>query len=162
MSNRTLIETELFEVIRNHKDVVRMGIIPYSFNNDGQKVILLGLKTNELFYGDFGGGRKKYESPMDCLKREINEELGNTLNLDLESIVQKNTTSMIKFVTRNKKYFIQFFVHIDYNDDINSIFQKQNVVEHTRIDWFNNIGLGKLCPTIKPFYQYINKFLTMC
>lgn len=58
--------------------VIRAGVIPFIVNNQ-ERYYLLGLFPDHVFT-DMGGGCKtsRYERPIDCLLREVNEETDST------------------------------------------------------------------------------------
>lgn len=54
--------------------IIRAGVIPYTIK-DGKRYYLLGLFRDNC-YTDMGGGAKtsRFERPIDCINREVEEE----------------------------------------------------------------------------------------
>lgn len=90
------------ESINVPKFVIRAGILPYS-----NGVFLLGVKQGK--YTDFGGGCKgsKLELPFDCAVRELREELGTDMGVDLENITHVFVTG------KNKPHQVILMVEVD-------------------------------------------------
>ena len=81
--------------------IIRSGIIPFSFyRNDIWVLLSEDIKYGEK--GDFGGGRKRTESPYQAARREAHEESNGLLTLGTEESQPKFSISyksaMIYFV----------------------------------------------------------------
>ena len=93
------------------------GVLPYSFNKDGQLVFLLGLENyipldkKSLKYSDFGGGREEGEIPIETALREFDEESVGAI--EDKEIIKNRLESSYKIVRNN---YHQYAVRIDYCD----------------------------------------------
>jgi hypothetical protein len=77
----SIIPFSQFELI-DSQNVVRTGLIVYDSSNLN---MLMGRKIYNNKLTDFGGGCKlrKKETPINCLIREVKEELGYTIDLSI-------------------------------------------------------------------------------
>jgi len=68
---------------------LRVGVIPY-FWDDGRAYFVMGRRRDNRRLTDFGGGCKvrMNESPYSCLKREVEEEIGEDMALDIRETLE--------------------------------------------------------------------------
>jgi hypothetical protein len=135
-----------------NKSVTRYsaGILPYSFDQSGKLVILLG-KDNEGDWSDFGGKCefKDQNNPKNTASREFYEEtLGAVLNI--QECNDKMTDKIIESRTLNGSPYYMYLVYIDllnYSDTfvkISNFLKYQfdsrsltRVIEKVSIRWFS-------------------------
>lgn len=93
----------------NVKDVTRSGVIPYTWCA-GHLWFLLGIDKKTRDLSDFGGGRKKKETPIEAAYREFNEETCNMFATVISkddlarSIALQGTGNAIFFVHVSEKW----------------------------------------------------------
>jgi len=67
------------------------GIIPYRITNNGVDILLMKSSKGSLIYNFVKGKIEKDETILECVKREVLEEIGININpFDLEYIVNQN------------------------------------------------------------------------
>ena len=110
---------------KSNKNFIRYsaGILPYSFDQNGKIVFLLG-KDNEGDWSDFGGRCefKDQNNPKNTAAREFYEEtLGAVLNIQ-ECNDKMTENKKIESVTLNGSPYYMYLVYIDlvnYSDTFN-------------------------------------------
>lgn len=90
---------------KNIKNVTRSGVIPYTWCS-GYLWFLLGIDKKTRDLTDFGGGRKRKESPVDAAYREFNEE---TCNMFESSVTKEDISKSIAIQDSENSIF---FTHI--------------------------------------------------
>ena len=154
------------------------GILPYSFDQSGKLVFLLG-KDNEGDWSDFGGRCefKDQNNPKNTASREFYEEtLGAVLNV--QECHDKMTEKKIESHTLNGSPYHMYLVYrelLNYSDTFNKIsnFLKyqfdsrtlSRVIEKVNIRWFsvdtilNSIeNKDQFIPLRGVFYKTIKDF----
>ena len=154
------------------------GILPYSFDQTGKLVFLLG-KDNDGDWSDFGGRCefKDQNNPKNTASREFYEEtLGAVLSV--QECNDKMTEKKIESNTLNGSPYHMYLVYIDlvnYSDTFNKIsnflkyqFDSRSltrVIEKVNIRWFsvdtllNSIeNKDQFIPLRGVFYKTIKDF----
>ena len=130
------------------------GILPYTFDQTGKCLFLLG-KDNEGDWSDFGGRCefKDHNEPLNTATREFYEEtLGAVLNI--QECTDKININPVKIISKtlNGSPYYMYLIYIDYVNYMDTFgktlnFLKYNynqdkrtlnrIVEKTLIRWFN-------------------------
>jgi len=114
------------EVINTPRFVIRAGIIPYVISPNFRGMIL-GVKKGK--YTDFGGGCKvsKMEKPFDCAIRELKEETGSDMGVDLNNIThvfvsgKKHPHQVILFVRVHEQILRNSYIPKEELDGIKPV-----------------------------------------
>jgi hypothetical protein len=150
----------------------RCGIIPYAKIGNGHFRILLGMKSNyHMYFGDFGGGVKRYETPLTGLIREVHEESGSVLTDNvtkyIKTAIDNPSTYMFTYKTKNRSpsLWIELMVKINYDNNLIDKFAKDvnHDKEHDYLQWIDiekgnsnhlqmiGISNDQVCACIRPF-----------
>jgi hypothetical protein len=109
------------------------GILPYTFDQHGKCMFLLG-KDNEGNWSDFGG-RSEFKDNNDernTATREFYEEtLGSVINI--QECMEKININPIKIVSRtlNGSPYYMFLIYIDYYNYSDSFYKISNYLRYT-------------------------------
>jgi hypothetical protein len=136
---------------KTNKNFVRYsaGILPYSFDQNGQLFFLLG-KDNDNDWSDFGGRceYKDQNEPINTATREFFEEsLGAVLNIqECTNVINENNKIVSKTLNGSPYYMYPIYIeYVNYSDTFqktkeylkyqfdNSITSK--LIEKTAIRW---------------------------
>jgi len=136
-----------------HKGYTRYsaGVLPYTFDQTGKCLFLLG-KDNDNDWSDFGGRCefKDHNDPLNTASREFYEEtLGAVLNI--QECLDKINTKPFKIISKtlNGSPYYMYLIYIDYSnysDTFNKISQflkytysteknMYKMIEKTSIRW---------------------------
>jgi len=136
-----------------HKGYTRYsaGVLPYTFDQTGKCLFLLG-KDNDNDWSDFGGRCefKDHNDPLNTASREFYEEtLGAVLNI--QECLDKINTKPFKIISKtlNGSPYYMYLIYIDYtnySDTFNKISQflkyqysadknMYKIIEKTSIRW---------------------------
>jgi hypothetical protein len=104
---------------KSNKNIIKYsaGILPYSYDQDGNLFFLLG-KDNDGDWSDFGGRCefRDQNNPKNTASREFYEEtLGSILNIK-ESLEKLNDCKKIESKTLNGSPYYMYFVFVDFNN----------------------------------------------
>jgi hypothetical protein len=117
----TNVTTSTSNTIWNYKKPSRTrysaGVLPYSFDQNGKCMFLLG-KDNENDWSDFGGRCefKDYNDPISTASREFYEEtLGSVMSIS-EISLKINQPNCVKVISKtlNQSPYYMYLVYIDY------------------------------------------------
>ena len=117
-----------------HKGGVRYsaGVLPYTFDQNGKCLFLLG-KDNDNDWSDFGGRSefKDHNDEKNTATREFYEEtLGSVLNIPecLEKI-NGNSTKIISKTLNGSPYYM-YLIYIDYHNYSESFNKTSNFLKY--------------------------------
>ena len=126
------------------------GILPYTFDQSGKCMFLLG-KDNENDWSDFGGRCefKDHSEPLNTATREFYEEtLGSVISIEeCNTKLQNNPVKIISKTLNGSPYymFLMFVENVNYSETFNKIsnflryqFDKQEMnklIEKNTIRW---------------------------
>jgi hypothetical protein len=126
------------------------GILPYTFDQSGKCMFLLG-KDNEIDWSDFGGRCefKDHSEPLNTATREFYEEtLGSVISIEeCNTKLQNNPVKIISKTLNGSPYYmyLMFVENVNYSETFNKIanflryqFDKQEMnklIEKNTIRW---------------------------
>lgn len=150
--------------ILNNEHVIqynRIGLIPYTINNDGSIHFLCGIDRKSREYTDFGGRINKEETENDALLREYIEESRMIIPInEITNVVQECTS--IKTNT-NKLYFVPVKQQWYFKDLIKftNVANNRALSEIIGIKWIDEHDFARMVFTdISPQYLW-NKIKTL-
>lgn len=118
------------------------GILPFSKNEQGNVVFLVGRDVRDAVYSDFGGKIEPIDAgdPVNTATREFYEEsLGVLCNSPYELRRRVRELSVCVFgYTKNQHVYRMYIIEIPYFKDLPQRFKK--VVNFLR---YNNIEIGR-------------------
>lgn len=122
--------------------VTRGGIIPFCKVNTHHFRILLGLKKNSRkYYGDFGGGIKKYETITEGITREVKEESGDLFDLNIEKMMDERLVPILLYKTKDRSfptYYVELLVPIAFDETLPEKFISLSIEhEHKYLRWID-------------------------
>lgn len=134
---------------------VGAGVLPWSINESGQIVLLLGQEGEGFFSGagtwcGFGGSRDKDENAVCTAAREFMEESMALIMNETEilNILEDPDNIQHTWVYQGPK-FVEFLVYIPYNEQLVDLFTRVRnlilihnkdedncILEKSKIEWF--------------------------
>ena len=112
-----MCETDHFNLTQMFKIEMAAGILPWSVDDSGQLVLLLGREADTGHWAGFGGARDRGESLYDTALREGYEESMGLI--DGETV--RNSTSVRPY---NFGTSLTLVVHIPYNASLPTYFHQ--------------------------------------
>ena len=119
------------------------GILPYSFDNQGKSVFLLG-KDYDGDWSDFGGRCefKDKDDPINTACREFYEEtLGSVMNIQ-ECVDKLSSCTKIESKTLNGSPYYMYLLYIEYRGYTEMFHKTSNFLKynfHNEINTLNRI-----------------------
>lgn len=153
------------------KSIDRIGCIPYTVIDN--KIYFLFGKSTRGSISDFGGGRKKNEGLVSCIKREMTEEFGsNYLTKIVEYVLQKygnrctalHKESKITWMHAAPDYNVAFrslmiLVPIPKVNGIKHFFEPnvelENVMWIEASEFDRRLLIKTTAPPVTPFLEYM-------